>query len=111
MNIQNCFDAQIFCVFEKKIITVSTGCTPEGIQSISNNELTMSVDLGIRELGYLALTSAVDMINLKALYDKGLKYRNGDFKISWLLSNVIAYDKSNIAKLISDRNKNNLNKN
>jgi ABC-type sugar transport system substrate-binding protein len=89
---------------EKKIITVGAGCSPEAVKSILNGELTMSVDMGYENLGKKALTAAVDMMNLIPLKDDGLKYKNDEQKVSWILSTVKSYDKRNI-KYIFDVDK------
>jgi ABC-type sugar transport system substrate-binding protein len=90
---------------EKKVLTIGAGCSLDGVKSIIKDELTMSIDMGYEEIGNLALTAAVDMINLRPLKDEGLKYKNGDFKVSWILSPVRAYDKTNIMQIIDKQHK------
>jgi ABC-type sugar transport system substrate-binding protein len=90
---------------EKKIISVGAGCSLDAVRSILRDELTMSIDMGYEELGSLAFLAAVDMINLRPLNDNGLKYKNGDFKVPWILSPVRAYDKTNILQLINNQHK------
>ena len=88
---------------EKKIITVGAGCSPLAIQAIIDNELSMSVDLNYEDMGTKVLTAAVDMMYLVPLKDNGLKYRNDDKNISWLLSDVKAYNIRNI-KYLTNKN-------
>lgn len=90
---------------EKKIITVGAGCTPDAVKSILNGELSMSVDLGYEDLGTQALTAAVDMMNLLPLKDNGLKYKNDEQKVSWILSKVKSYNQKNIKYLFEQSNK------
>jgi ABC-type sugar transport system substrate-binding protein len=90
---------------EKKIITVGAGCSLEAVKSILNNELKMTIDLGYENLGAEALIAAVDMINLKPFRNSGLTYNNGDYKTSWILSSVQAYDKTNILRLVTEKKK------
>jgi putative xylitol transport system substrate-binding protein len=90
---------------EKKIITVGAGCTLNGVKSILNDELTMSVETGTAEMGKEALIAASNLINLRPLNDNALKYKNGDFRAAWILSPVQAFDKSNIMKLINEKHK------
>ena len=52
---------------EKKIITVGAGCTINGVKSILNDELTMSVETGTAEIGKEALIAASDLINLRPI--------------------------------------------
>jgi inositol transport system substrate-binding protein len=84
---------------EKKIITVGAGCSPLAIQAILNNELSMSVNLNYEDIGTKVLTAAVDMMYLTPLKDNGLKYKNDEKKVSWLLSDVKAYNIRNIQYL------------
>lgn len=81
---------------EKKVITVGAGCSPEAVKAIVAGELTMSVDMSYEDLGTKAITAASDMMNLITLKDEGLKYKNDEQKVSWLLSAVKSYDKRNI---------------
>ena len=84
---------------DKKIITVGAGCSPEAIQAILNNELSMSVDLNYEDIGAKVLTAAVDMMYLTPLKDNGVKYKNDEQKVSWILSDVKAYNIRNIKYL------------
>lgn len=89
---------------EKRVVTVGAGCTPDGVRAILNGDLSMSVDMGYENLGAKALTAAVDMMNLVPLKDDGLKYKNDERKVSWILSTVKSYDKRNI-NYIFDKDK------
>jgi inositol transport system substrate-binding protein len=88
---------------DKKIITVGAGCSPAATQAIINNELSMSVDLNYEDIGTKVLTAAVDMMYLIPLKDNGVKYKNDEQKVSWILSDVKAYNIRNI-KYLTNKN-------